>query len=174
MSSKGFVVAWSEIFSLKNATLLLMKSPTSQMTSPTSLLPKRAFFHTWNLIVHYHFHYWHCQCTNHEIKYHCNRPQYMTLLFGNNLVHLTRFQTTNYSIPSMITLLRTKLIIMKLIQKMCLWIRRRRTRTVKVRTALCRPCPVEQTDNGQLFYWIRTADRNETEKSGQTDTGQKI
>ena len=29
--------------------------------------------------------------------------------------------------------------------------RRRRTRTVKVRTALSRPCPAGQTDNGQLF-----------------------
>ena len=34
--------------------------------------------------------------------------------------------------------------------------RRRRTRTVKVRTALSRPCPAGQTDNGQLFPKIRT------------------
>ena len=45
--------------------------------------------------------------------------------------------------------------------------RRRRTTTVKVRTALSRPCPAGQTDNGQLFYnpdRIRTADRIETGK----------
>ena len=30
-------------------------------------------------------------------------------------------------------------------------LRRRRTRTMKVRTALSRPCPAGQTDNGQLF-----------------------
>ena len=31
-------------------------------------------------------------------------------------------------------------------------VRRRRTRTVKVRTALSRPCPAEQTDTGQYFF----------------------
>ena len=31
------------------------------------------------------------------------------------------------------------------------WIRRQRTRSVKVRTALSRLCPAEQTDSGQLF-----------------------
>ena len=34
--------------------------------------------------------------------------------------------------------------------------RRRRTRTVTVRTALSRPCQAEQTDKGQLFSKIRT------------------
>ena len=72
-------------------------------------------------------------------------------------------------------------------------IRRRRTRTVKVRTALSRPCPAGQTDNGQLFFYnpdriergkiwtdrhrtenpdrIRIADRHRTRFSGKS--GQK-
>ena len=40
----------------------------------------------------------------------------------------------------------------------------RRTRRVKVRTALSRPCPAGQTDNGQFFFL----------KSGQRDTGQLL
>ena len=44
-------------------------------------------------------------------------------------------------------------------------VRRRRTRTVKIRTALSRHCPPGQTDNGQLFSIIRT------ESGQQTDTG---
>ena len=42
--------------------------------------------------------------------------------------------------------------------------RRRRTRTVKVWTALSRPCPAGETNNGQLFAIIRTADRIEAGK----------
>ena len=40
--------------------------------------------------------------------------------------------------------------------------RRQRTKTVKVRTALSCPCPAGQTDSGQFFSKIRTADRIET------------
>ena len=54
--------------------------------------------------------------------------------------------------------------------------RRRRTRTVKVRTALSFPCPAGQTDNGQSFFLkIRTEFWHPTEseqtESGQTDAG---
>ena len=56
--------------------------------------------------------------------------------------------------------------------------RRRRTRTVKVWTALSRPCPAGQTDNGGFFSKIRTESGQRTDsrqtESGQTDTGQKI
>ena len=64
---------------------------------------------------------------------------------------------------------------------------RRRTRTVKIRTALSRPCPAELTDNGQLFSEIWTESRHEkirtdrhrtefilkvsTESGQQTDIG---
>ena len=51
--------------------------------------------------------------------------------------------------------------------------RRRRTRTVKVRTALSRPCPAGQTDNGQLFFETENVrqDRHRTRFSGKS--GQK-
>ena len=41
---------------------------------------------------------------------------------------------------------------------------RRRTRTVKIRTALSRPCPAEQTDNGQKL------DRNRIETGQRTES----
>ena len=51
-----------------------------------------------------------------------------------------------------------------------------RTRTLKVRTPLSRPCPTGQAGND--FSKIRTESRQLTEsrrtKTGQTDTGQKI
>ena len=54
--------------------------------------------------------------------------------------------------------------------------RRRRTRTVKVWTALSRPCPAGQIDNGGLFSKIRTKSGKRTEsrqkKSGQTEMQQ--
>ena len=56
-------------------------------------------------------------------------------------------------------------------RNMLLYGRRRRTRTVKVRTALSRPCPVGQTDNGQLVSIIRTESGQRTE-SRQTEYGQ--
>ena len=43
--------------------------------------------------------------------------------------------------------------------------RRRRTRTVKVRTALSRHCPPGQTDNGQLSSKIRTESGQRTGSS---------
>ena len=50
--------------------------------------------------------------------------------------------------------------------------RRRRTRTVKVRTDLSRPCPTGQTDNGQLFSIIRTeSGQNRTESRQKKRTG---
>ena len=50
-------------------------------------------------------------------------------------------------------------------------VRRRWTRTVKLRSALSRPCPAGQTDIRQLFSKIRTESGQQTE-SKQTKTGQ--
>ena len=43
-----------------------------------------------------------------------------------------------------------------------LFIRGLRIRTVKVRTALYRPCPTGQTDNGQFFSKIRIEQLTDT------------
>ena len=58
----------------------------------------------------YHLNHWHHKRAKHEIKYHCNRPQYMTLWLRNNLARFASVQTTNYSITSIITLYSTKFI----------------------------------------------------------------
>ena len=49
--------------------------------------------------------------------------------------------------------------------------RRRRTKTVKIRTALPRPCPAEQTDNGQK---LDSGQNRDMKKSGQTGTGHNL
>ena len=98
-------------------SLLLDLKKTGRTFNKTGRIFKvddRIIFLTWYFVVHYHFHYWHRKCAQHRIKHHYNRPQYMTLLLRNNLVHLTSFEAANYSISSMITLFRTELIIMSL------------------------------------------------------------
>ena len=47
--------------------------------------------------------------------------------------------------------------------------RLRRTRTVKARTGLSRPCPAGQTDNGQLFSKIWTAESHGKRFSGTSE-----